>query len=183
MDLPPEVVDEANSWREKLIEMVAESNEELMEEFFEKGTLQQDDIVRGLRQGVLAGRIFPVLPASSMRNVGMHPILEAIVDLLPSPVDRGPVAGTDPVTRAEVTRDPSPSAPFSAFVFKTVADPHAGRISLFRVYSGTFKSDTTVYNSTRGRPRARRPPRAAGRQDAEPPSRRSWPATSGRWPS
>jgi elongation factor G len=149
VDLPPDVVDEANSWREKLIEMVAETNEELMEEFFEKGTLQQDDIVRGLRQGVLAGRIFPVLPASSMRNVGMHPILEAIVDLLPSPVDRGPVTGTDPVTRKEITRDPSPQAPFSAFVFKTVADPHAGRISLFRVYSGTFKSDTTVYNSTR----------------------------------
>jgi len=149
VDLPPEIVDEASTWREKLIEMVAESNEELMEEFFEKGTLQQDDIVRGLRQGVLSGRIFPVLPSSSMRNVGMHPLLEAIVDLLPSPVDRGPVAGTDPVTGKEITRDPSPLAPFSAFVFKTVADPHAGRISLFRVYSGTFKSDTTVYNSTR----------------------------------
>jgi elongation factor G len=149
VDLPPEVVDEANSWREKLVEMVAESNEELMEEFFEKGTLQQEDIVRGLRQGVIAGRIFPVLPASSMRNVGMHAILEAIVDLLPSPVDRGAVAGTDPANRTEISREPSPAAPLSAFVFKTVADPHAGRVSLFRVYSGTFKSDTTVYNSTR----------------------------------
>jgi len=149
VDLPPEVVAEANDWRDKLVEMVAESNEELMEEFFEKGTLQQGDIVRGLRQGVLAGRIFPVLPASSMRNVGMHPILEAIVDLLPSPVDRGAVAGTDPGTRQEILREASPAAPFSAFVFKTVADPHAGRISLFRVYSGTFKSDSTVYNSTR----------------------------------
>jgi elongation factor G len=149
VDVPPEVAEEAAGWREKLIEMVAESNEELMEEFFDKGTLPQEDIVRGLRQGVLAGKIFPVLPASSMRNVGMHPILEAIVDLLPSPVDRGPVAGVDPTTRAETTREPAADAPFSAFVFKTVADPHAGRISLFRVYSGTFKSDTTVYNSTR----------------------------------
>ena len=149
VDLPPEVREEAASWREKLIELAAESNEELLEEFFEKGTLPQADIVRGLRQGVLAGKIFPVLPASSLRNVGMHPILEAILDLLPSPVDRGPVAGVDPATRQEITRDPSAVAPFSAFVFKTVADPHAGRISLFRVYSGTFKSDSTVSNSTR----------------------------------
>jgi elongation factor G len=149
VEVPAEVREEAAAWREKLVEMVAESNEELMEEFFEKGTLPQEDIVRGLRQGVLAGKIFPVLPASSLRNVGMQPILEAIVDLLPSPVDRGAAKGTDPATKGEVTRDPSPDAPFSAFVFKTVADPHAGRISLFRVYSGIFKSDTTVYNSTR----------------------------------
>ena len=149
VDLPPEVREEAASWREKLVEMVAESNEDLMEEFFEKGTLPQAEIVRGLRLGVLAGKIFPVLPASSLHNVGMQPILEAIIDLLPSPVDRGAATGVDPVTKAEVTRDPSPTAPFSAFVFKTVADPHAGRISLFRVYSGTFKSDSTVFNSTR----------------------------------
>jgi elongation factor G len=149
VDLPPEVREDAAAWREKLVEMVAESNEELMEQFFDKGTLAQDDIVRGLRQGVLAGKIFPVLPTSSMRNVGIHPVLEAMVDLLPSPVDRGAVAGTDPVARKEVTRDPSPQAPFSAFVFKTIADPHAGRLSLFRVYSGTFKSDSTVFNATR----------------------------------
>jgi len=149
VDLPPDVVEEANRWRDRLVEMVAESNEELMEAFFEKGTLPQADIVRGLRQGVLEGKIFPVLPASSMRNVGMHPLLEAIVDLLPSPVDRGAVTGVDPATKAEVTREPSPAAPFSAFVFKTIADPHAGRISLFRVYSGTFKSDSAVYNSSR----------------------------------
>ena len=149
VDVPNEVKDEAAGWREKLVEMVAESNEDLMEEFFDKGTLPQEDLVRGLRAGVLAGKIFPVLPCSSMRNVGMQPLMEAIVDLLPSPVDRGAVTGTDPATKAEVTREPSPAAPLSAFVFKTVADPHAGRISLFRVYSGTFKSDTNVYNSTR----------------------------------
>ena len=149
VDLPADVKEEANRWHDQLVEMVAESNEDLMEAFFEKGTLPQADIVRGLRQGVLEGKIFPVVPASSMRNVGMHPLLEAVVDLLPSPVDRGAVAGIDPTTRAEATREPSPQAPLSAFVFKTIADPHAGRISLFRVYSGTFKSDSTVYNSTR----------------------------------
>ena len=149
VDVPNEVKAEATSWREKLVEMVAESNEDLMEAFFDKGTLPQEDLVRGLRAGVLAGKIFPVVPCSSMRNVGMQPLMDAIVDLLPSPVDRGAVTGTDPVTKAEATREPSPQAPLSAFVFKTVADPHAGRISLFRVYSGTFKSDANVYNSTR----------------------------------
>jgi elongation factor G len=149
VEVPNEVKAEATSWREKLVEMVAESNEDLMEAFFDKGTLPQEDLVRGLRAGVLAGKIFPVVPCSSVRNVGLQPLLDAIVDLLPSPVDRGAVTGTDPATKAEATREPSASAPLSAFVFKTVADPHAGRISLFRVYSGTFKSDTNVYNSTR----------------------------------
>ena len=152
VDVPPEVKEAAASWREKLVEMVAESNEDLMEEFFDKGTLPQEDFVRGLRQAVLGGRIFPVLPASSLRNVGVHPLLDAIVDLLPSPVDRGEVEGTDPVKKEPATRKPTPDAPFSAFVFKTVADPHAGRITLFRVYSGTFKSDTTVHNATRDVP-------------------------------
>jgi len=149
VDVPPEVQDAARSWREKLVEMVAESNEDLMEAFFNDGTLAQADLVRGLRQAVMAGKIFPVLPASSLRNVGIHPLLDAVVDLLPSPADRGEVAGTDPVKKGEVTRKPAPDAPLSAFVFKTLADPHAGRITLFRVYSGTMKSDTTVHNASR----------------------------------
>jgi elongation factor G len=149
VDVPAEVQDAVRSWREKLVEMVAESNEDLMEAFFNEGTLAQADLVRGLRQAVMARKIFPVLPASSLRNVGIHPLLDALVDLLPSPADRGEVAGTDPVKKAEVTRKPGADAPFSAFVFKTLADPHAGRITLFRVYSGTMKSDTTVYNASR----------------------------------
>ena len=149
VDLPPEVREAASTWREKLVEMVAESNEDLMEAFFDKGTLPHDDLVRGLRLAVLAGRIFPVLPASSGRNVGVQPILDAIVDLLPSPVDRGEAQGMDPVRKEPTSRPPSPAAPLSAFVFKTLADPHAGRISLFRVYSGILKSDGTVHNANR----------------------------------
>jgi elongation factor G len=149
VDVPGEVQDAARSWREQLVEMVAESNEDLIETFFNEGTLSQENLARGLRQAVMSGRIFPVLPASSMRNVGIHPLLDAVCDLLPSPVDRGEVAGTDPVKKAETTRKPAADAPLSAFVFKTIADPHAGRITLFRVYSGTMKSDSTVYNATR----------------------------------
>jgi elongation factor G len=147
--VPEEFRDAERTWHDRLVEMVAENNEELMEEFFEKGTLPQEDLIKGLRQAVLAGKIFPVLPASSLRNVGLHPILDAIVDLLPSPLDRGDVKGTDPARKAEGSRKPAPDDPFSAFVFRTVADPHAGRITLFRVYSGTLKADSVVHNATR----------------------------------
>jgi elongation factor G len=139
----------AKAWREKLVEMVAESNEELMEEFFEKGTLSQEQLASGLRRAVATGKVFPVMPASSILNVGVHAILDAIVDLLPSPADRGEAKGTDPVTKEEATRKPAADAPLSAFVFKTLVDPHAGRITLFRVYSGTLKSDSVVHNVTR----------------------------------
>jgi elongation factor G len=149
VDVPPEVADAARAWREQLVEMVAESNEDLIETFFEKGTLAQADLVRGLRSAVLQGKLFPVLPVSAARNVGVHPLLEAIVDLLPSPADRPPAVGQDPAHQVEASRPPDPGAPFSAFVFKTIADPHAGRISFFRVYSGTVKADTTVHNGSR----------------------------------
>jgi len=149
VDVPEEFRDAEKTWHDRLVEMVAESNEELMEEFFEKGTLPLEDLLKGLRQAVIGGRLFPVLPASAVRNVGVQPILDAITDLLPSPADRGEVTGTDPGKQAPAARKPEPEAPYSAFVFKTLADPHAGRISLFRVYSGTLKSDSTVHNASR----------------------------------
>jgi elongation factor G len=149
VDVPAAQQEATKSWREKLVEMVAESNEELMEEFFEKGTLSPEQLAGGLRRAVVAGKIFPVLPASALLNAGVHAVLDAIVDLAPSPADRGEVKGTDPATQAETSRKPAPDAPLSAFVFKTLVDPHAGRISLFRVYSGTLKSDSAVHNTSR----------------------------------
>jgi elongation factor G len=149
VDVPEELREAEKATRDRLVEMVAEGNEQLMEEFFEKGTLPQEDLLKGLRQAVLEGRVFPVFPTSSMRNVGLHPLLDDIVDLLPSPADRGEVEGEDPARKETTTRKPSSDAPLSAYVFKTIADPHAGRISVFRVYSGTLKSDSTVHNSSR----------------------------------
>src|SRR5262245_7647229 len=150
-EVPAAQQEAAKAWREKLVEMVAESNEELMEEFFEKGTLSQEQLSKGLRTAVAAGRVFPVLPAASLLNVGVHPVLDALVDLLPSPADRGEVEGTDAAGKP-ATRKPAADAPPSAFVWKTLVDPHAGRISLFRVYSGTLKSDSAIHNATRDLP-------------------------------
>ncbi len=152
VEVPNEVKTAASEALAKLVEMVAETSESLLEVFLEKGTLPHDDLVSGLREAVMAGKLFPVLPVSSQRNVGLQPLLDDIVDLLPSPADRGEAVGVDPARKAETSRKPSASEPFSAFVFKTLADPHAGRISLFRVYSGTFKSDSTVHNATRDVP-------------------------------
>ncbi|HEY7510838.1 MAG TPA: elongation factor G [Vicinamibacteria bacterium] len=149
VDVPPEAQEAAASWREKLVEMVAESNEDLMEVFFDKGTLTAEELARGLRAAVAAGRVFPAVPVSATRNVGVQVLLDAIVDLVPSPAERGEVAGADPAHKQETTRKAAADAPFSAYVFKTIADPHAGRISLFRVYSGTLRSDTNVHNTSR----------------------------------
>ena len=147
-EVPAAQQETAKAWREKLVEMVAESNEELMEEFFEKGTLSQEQLAQGLRKAVCAGKVCPVLPTSSLLNVGVHALLDALVDLAPSPLDRGEAAGAGPAN-TEVSRKPATSEPLSAFVWKTLVDPHAGRISLFRVYSGTLKSDSGVHNTSR----------------------------------
>jgi elongation factor G len=149
VDVPGDQRESFKTWREKLVEMVAESNEQLMEEFFEKGTLSQEQLAGGLRQAVVARRICPVMPASSLLNTGVHTVLDAIVDLLPSPADRKEVSGKNPVTQEPETRPSAADAPVSAFVFKTIVDPHAGRISIFRVYSGTLNSDSTVHNTSR----------------------------------
>jgi elongation factor G len=149
VEVPEDVKAAATAQRESLIEMVAETNESLMEEFFEKGTLPVEDLLTGLKQAFVARNIFPVLPVSSLLNVGIQPILDAIVDLAPSPAERGEVTGHEPHSKDVITRKPEAGEPFSALVFKTVVDPHAGHISLFRVFSGTLKSDTTVHNSTR----------------------------------
>jgi len=149
VEVPNEAKAAAQEARDKLVEMVAETDESLMEEFFEKGTLPHDDLVKGLRDAVVAGRLFPVFPVSSSHNIGVQPLLDDIVDLFPSPADRGAAQGTDPVRKVETSREPTADAPASAFVFKTIADPHAGRISLFRVYSGILKADGTVHNATR----------------------------------
>ncbi len=149
VDVPADLRAAADEAREQLIEMVAEGNEELMEEFFEHGTLSEERLREGLRDAVRKGRIFPVLPASSLRNVGTAEVLDALIDLLPSPAQREAAQGLDPQSKSDSQRAPSDDAPLSVFVFKTMVDPHAGRISLLRVRSGVLKADSPAWNATR----------------------------------
>jgi len=149
-DLPTELADRAKEYHAKLVEMVAESDDALMEIFFESGEIPHDKMVAGLHKAFLERKIFPVVLASAIKTIGMRSILDAAVELMPAPSERGPRAGIVPGTGADDARLPSSDAPASAFVFKTIADPYAGRLSFFRVFSGTLRGDTTVQNAGRG---------------------------------
>jgi elongation factor G len=146
-DVPASLSDAARSAREALIEMVAEADDALMERFFDAGTLTQEELVGGLRSAIAAGKIAPLVCTSAAANIGVQPLLDAIVQLLPSPLER-PLRVVD-ASDGEASRDASASGPYAAFVWKTVADPFAGRITLFRVMNGTLASDTSVHNLTR----------------------------------
>jgi elongation factor G len=141
----------AQSAREALIEMVAEVDEALMEKFFEAGTLTQEQLTSGLRSATSTGKIFPLFCTSSSLNIGVQPLLDAVVAYLPSPADR-PVKAIHPKTGDAIERPLSENGAPSAFVWKTIADPFAGRITMFRVMSGSLKTDSTVYNKTRDVP-------------------------------
>jgi len=147
-DIPADLQDEAQSLRETMMEDIAESDENLMEKYLEEGEISAEDMKSGLRAGVLSGSIVPVACGAALKHIGIAPLLDVIVRYLPSPIDRGPAIGVKPGTEEVEERLPDESAPFSAYVFKTIADPYAGRLTLFRVYSGTLKSDTPIYNST-----------------------------------
>jgi elongation factor G len=149
--IPGDLQAAAQTAREALIEMVAEADDTLMEKFFDAGTLTQEELVSGLKHGVAAGRIFPVLCTSAMANIGMQPLLEAILTYVHPPAER-PVKAKDAKGDEDVTLEAVETAPLAAFVWKTVADPFAGRITLFRVVSGSLKSDSTVQNITKDSP-------------------------------
>jgi elongation factor G len=149
-DVPAAMVDTAQQAREALIELIAEADDALMERFFEEGTLTSEEMASGLKRGVAAGRLYPVFCTSALLNVGVQPLLDALVAYVPSPAERPFTAtrGTGDDTQS-IEIAASESAPYSAFVWKTVADPFAGRITLFRVISGSLKADSTVHNLSR----------------------------------
>jgi elongation factor G len=143
--IPEDLTEVAQEHREKLIELVAESSDELMEKFFDEGTLSDEEIISGLKAQVLKREIYPVFYTSGIRNVGVRSLLGAIVDLAPDPLQQGTVMGTDS-GGGEIERTISDNEPFSAYVFKTISDAFTGRISLFKIYSGTLTADTQPYN-------------------------------------
>ncbi|MEO6486577.1 MAG: elongation factor G, partial [Thermoanaerobaculia bacterium] len=147
-EIPEEYAAEARGWREKLIEKVAEGDDTLMERFFDQGGLSQEELLDGLRREVSHLQIYPVLFTSASHNIGGHAVLDAFVALLPSPEDVTTIQGKDR-KGADLTYERRPEAFPVALVFKTFSDPFSGRVSLFRVFSGTFKSDTSYWNATR----------------------------------
>ncbi|WP_396624006.1 elongation factor G [Luteitalea sp.] len=149
VSIPESLSAEARSAREALVELVAEADDELMSRFFDEGTLTDDELVAGLRTAVSKGAIVPVFCASGLENIGADRLLEACVQYAPSPLAR-PLAGVATASGAAVTIAADETAPARLFVWKTVADPFAGRISLFRVVSGVVKNDTTMTNLGRG---------------------------------
>src|SRR6476660_3848253 len=147
-EVPSELAADAQRAREALIEMVAEADDALMEKFFDAGTLTQEDLVSGLKRGVAAGRIFPGVCTSATTNLGIQPLLDTIISYVQPPAER-PFNAKNQNGQEDVTVAATDSGPAVAFVWKTVADPFAGRITLFRVVSGTLRSDSTVQNMTR----------------------------------
>ena len=148
-DIPDDLKDQAESEREALIENVAEADDALVEKYLEGEALTDDEIKTTLRKGIIARTFVPVLCGSATKNIGVDVLMDFIANCLPSPLDSAPRKAINPADGSEVERAPDASAPFSAFVFKTVADPYAGRLSIFRVVSGTMGGDGTFYNSTK----------------------------------
>ncbi|MBE3580356.1 MAG: elongation factor G [Thermoanaerobacteraceae bacterium] len=149
--IPPEMADRVAEYREKLLEAVAESDEELMLKYLEGEELSEEEIKAGIRKATIALKMVPVLCGSSFKNKGVQPLLDAIVDYLPAPTDIPAIRGVDPETGEEDRRRSSDSEPFSALAFKIMADPYVGKLTFIRVYSGTLSSGSYVYNSTKGR--------------------------------
>ena len=149
-EIPADMMDKAEEYRQALLEACAETDEELMEKFFEEGDLTVEEIKKAIRKGTIEGAMIPVLCGTSYRNKGVQPLLDAIVDYLPSPLDIPAIKGIDPDTEEEVERPADDKGPFSALAFKIMTDPYVGRLTFFRVYSGTATSGSYVYNSTKG---------------------------------
>ncbi|MAK56110.1 MAG: elongation factor G, partial [Pusillimonas sp.] len=150
LDVPAELVDTANEWREKLVESAAEANEELMNKYLESGELSEKEIHQGLRIRTLANEIQPMLCGTAFKNKGVQRMLDAVIDYLPSPVDIPPVEGVDDEGNT-ITREARDDAKFSALAFKLMSDPFVGQLTFVRVYSGVLKSGDTVYNPVKGK--------------------------------
>ena len=148
-EIPPDQKSKAEELQAALVEAVAESDDKLLEKYLEAGTLSPEELKAGLRRAILGGKLVPVVCGSSVKNIGVQPLLDLVAEVFPSPADRPAVEGIDPRNGERVVRECRDDAPFSGLVFKTLIDPYAGKITLLRVYSGLLSSDSTVYNATK----------------------------------
>jgi elongation factor G len=149
-EIPAELVEKAQTWREKMIEKISETDDALTEKYLGGEEISTEELKAALRRGVLAAKLVPVFTGTALRNKGVQLVLDAVVDYLPSPLDVPPVTGTDPKTGAEITRKADDNEPFAALAFKVATDPFVGQLTFFRVYSGTLKAGSYVINATNG---------------------------------
>jgi len=149
-DIPASLLDEAQEWREKLVESAAEANEELMNKYLESGELSEAEIKQGLRQRTMNNEIYPMLCGSAFKNKGVQAMLDAVIDYMPSPIDIPPVKGVNEKGQTEERRAADDET-FSGLAFKIMTDPFVGQLTFFRVYSGVVNSGDTIYNPVKGR--------------------------------
>ena len=149
VDIPAEYKDKAEMYRQQLIEVAAEQDDELMEKFFETGELSIPEIKKGIRIGTISGRINPVVCGTSFKNKGIQKLLDAIVDYMPAPTDIEAIKGTKPNTDIEENRHSSDTEPLAGLAFKIMTDPYVGRLTFFRIYSGVLTAGSYVYNSSK----------------------------------
>jgi len=149
--IPESLIAQANEYREKLLETAADCDEAIMEKYLEGKEIGENELRAAIRRGALSLKIVPTLCGSAFRNKGVQPLLDAVVDYLPSPLDIPPVKGVNPSSQQPEERPAKDDAPFSALAFKIMTDPFVGTLSFFRVYSGALTSGSSVYNSTRGK--------------------------------
>ena len=150
-EIPADMSDLANEWREKLLDAVAACDDDLMMKFLEGEEITVPEIKKVIRQETIAGRMVPMFCGSAYRNKGVQMMLDGVVDYMPSPLDIPPIKGINPETEEEVERVADDNGPFSALAFKIMADPFVGKLAFFRVYSGTLQTGSYVYNSTKGK--------------------------------
>lgn len=150
-DIPDNLADAAQAARDAMIEKIVETNDDLMMLYLEGEEIPTEDLKAALREATLAGTVVPMLCGTALRNKGVQPVLDAIVDYLPSPLDRPAIVGVNPQTGEEETRSADDSEPLSALVFKIVTDPYVGRLSYLRVYSGVMETGMNVHNAGKGR--------------------------------
>ena len=149
-EIPPALREQAEQLRERLVEAAVELDEDLLHRYLEGKPIGEEEIRGALRRGALGYKLVPVLCGSSFRNKGVQPLLDAIIDYLPSPLDLPPVQGIDPHTGEPAVREPSQDAPFAALAFKIVTDPYVGKLTYFRAYSGTLEAGSYIYNANKG---------------------------------
>jgi elongation factor G len=149
-EIPAHMADQAQEWRDKMVESAAEANEQLMDKYLENGELSETEIKQGLRQRTINNEIFPMLCGSAFKNKGVQAMLDAVIDYMPSPVDIAAVKGVNDKGQEE-ERKASDDEPFSGLAFKIMTDPFVGQLTFFRVYSGVVNSGDTIYNPTKGR--------------------------------